>query len=167
MKKALVVYYSRTSLTRRIASEIGRAFDCEIEEIEDVRSRAGAWGFLKSAFQVLFNMRATIKPIKHDPARFDLVIIGTPIWMGNLALPIRTYVVEHQAAIKEMAFFCTYGQGNWQDALRDLRGLTGKWPVATLAIADSEITDASHGENLRRYLGRLSDHAAPRLKATA
>src|SRR5262249_39368530 len=51
MKRTLVVYYSRTGITGRIANEIAGALDCEIEEIQGVRPCAAAMGFLRSAFR--------------------------------------------------------------------------------------------------------------------
>ena len=125
------------------------------------------WGFLRPAFQALFNIPAAIKPIKNDPALFDLVVIGSPIWLGNMASPVRTYVAEHEGDIQKFAFFCTRGRGAWEKALRDMRELTGRWPIATVALAGSEISEGGYKEKLEKYFHRLSDQTAPRLKAIA
>jgi hypothetical protein len=66
-----------------------------------------------------------------------------------------------------MAFFCTYRSGGWENALRDIRSITGRWPVATMALTDGQVNEGAYKEKLQRYLYRLSDHTAPRLKAIA
>jgi flavodoxin len=167
MKKTLVVYYSRTGFTRRIATEVATGLGyCDIEELQEYGSRSGAWGFLRSALQSLFNIRAAIKPTRNSPALFDLVIIATPVWVGRMAAPIRTYLDRHQD-IKEIGLVCTYGRSGWENVLREIRSTTGRWPVASVALTDDEITARSYSGKLARYLARLSDYTAPRLKAIA
>ena len=33
-----------------------------------------------------------IEPPVRDPTRYSLVVIGTPIWMDNVASPVRSYL---------------------------------------------------------------------------
>jgi flavodoxin len=167
MKRILIVYYSRTGFTRRIAKEIAGAFDCEIEEIREFGGRSGALGLLRSVFQAATNRTARLKPMMSDPASFDLVVIGSPVWVGHIAAPVRAYMNQHQAKIKAMAFVCTYRGAGWENALRDMRALAGRWPVATLALTNGEITEGAYKEKLQKYIHRLSDHIALRLKAVA
>ncbi|MEI6774938.1 MAG: hypothetical protein WCL18_09565 [bacterium] len=41
MKKILVLYYSRTGITKKLATFIGDVLDADIEEIVDTKNRSG------------------------------------------------------------------------------------------------------------------------------
>jgi flavodoxin len=45
-KKILAVYCSRTGTTRKIANEISSKLDCDVEEIIDLKTRAGPIGYM-------------------------------------------------------------------------------------------------------------------------
>ncbi|MGZ7109578.1 MAG: flavodoxin family protein, partial [Methanobacterium sp.] len=46
--KILVVFYSRTDNTRKVAEEIKNSLDCDIEEIIDTQNRSGPLGYMRS-----------------------------------------------------------------------------------------------------------------------
>jgi flavodoxin len=46
--KALIVYYSRTGRTKKIAKEIQLGIKAEIEEIKDSKNRKGILGWLSA-----------------------------------------------------------------------------------------------------------------------
>ena len=46
--KNLVVYYSRTGRTKKIAKEIQERLNADIEEIHDVKNREGILGWLSA-----------------------------------------------------------------------------------------------------------------------
>jgi flavodoxin len=137
--KALVVFYSRTGNTREVAQAIAKEMPCDIEEIYDTQKRSGVIGWIKSGYQANRHKLTVLKEIKHDPAEYDLVIIGTPIWAGFPAVPISTYLVENKDKFKEVAFFGTYGGSGFPKAVHYMTELSGKEPVETLGIKAEEI----------------------------
>ncbi|MBA7547536.1 hypothetical protein ES705_39958 [subsurface metagenome] len=46
--RILVVYYSKTGHTRKIAQDIAQQMNVDLEEITDLDERGGTLGFLKS-----------------------------------------------------------------------------------------------------------------------
>ncbi len=139
--KALVVFYSRTGNTREVAQAIAREMPCDIEEIYDTQSRSGIIGWLKSGYQANRQKLTVLKPTNHDPADYDLVIIGTPIWAGFPAVPISTYLVENKDKFNRVAFFATYGGSGFKKTVQKMRQLCGKEPLETLGIKAEEIKD--------------------------
>lgn len=137
--KALVVYYSRTNNTRDIAQDIAQKMSCDIEEIHDTQKRSGIIGWLKSGYQANKGKLTKLEPIEKDPADYDLVIIGTPIWAGFPSVPIRTYLVENKDKFKKVAFFCTYGSSGFPKATKTMSEICGMEPVETLGITVKEI----------------------------
>lgn len=137
--KALVVYYSRSGNTREVAQSIAREMQCDIEEIHDTQNRSGIIGWIKSAYQANRGKLTTIKPLEKDPSDYDLVVVGTPIWAGFPAVPVKTYLLENKDKFKDVAFFTTYGGSGFPKTVRTMVEASGKEPVQKLGIKSDEI----------------------------
>lgn len=145
--KTLVIYYSRTGNTKQVAEVIGADLEADIVRIEDVADRTGALGYLRSGLDALLGRSGSIRPTETDPAGYDLVIIGSPVWSGRLATPVRTYIADNNTALKYVAFFCTEGAYGGPRVFKTMQDLAGHHPIATLEVT---------GANLRSgdYLGK-------------
>lgn len=51
--KALVVYYSRTGTTRRLAEVLAKALQADIELVIDKKNRSGTLGYLRPVAEAL------------------------------------------------------------------------------------------------------------------
>jgi flavodoxin len=145
--KVLVVYYSRTGTTKQVADAISTTFGCDVEEIVDTRNRQGVLGYLRAALDAGFRRLTTLKPTRYDPAAYDLVVAGTPVWNGSLSPPVRTYLTMHKGRLKHVAFFCTYGGSGGRRAFRQMADACGIKPLDLLDIREA---DVKHGEHKRR-----------------
>ena len=150
MNKVLLVFYSRTGYTAGIAQDLANAGGWDVEQIHDRHSRLGAWGFVRSLFDVLLGRRPAIQPTAKNPEDYALVVLGAPVWMGKLSAPIRTYIARQRARFGQIAFYCTYGGRGAQQAASQCAALAGRPLAATLAITDVEI-------DLGRYWDKLSE----------
>ncbi|MDD3120070.1 MAG: flavodoxin [Candidatus Gracilibacteria bacterium] len=150
--KTLVVYYSRTGMTAKVAMEIARVLDCDIEEIIDLKDRSGAMGYLIAGRDALKKELAEIKKIEKNPEDYDLLVIGTPVWAFTMASAIRTYVVENKDKFKNVAFFATQGGEGAQRKFKDLKELTGKTPVFEIQLLTKEVTNGSFKGKLEELL---------------
>jgi flavodoxin len=135
--KTLVVYYSRTGNTRRLAEEIAKQLCCDIEEIQDMKERFGLFGWF-SGSRDAFRKFLTDIEFKLDPAEYDLVIIGTPVWSFNITPAVRTYFTRNIEKLNNVAFFLTNGSMGTERALNNMETLS-KTPVATLELHGSGI----------------------------
>ncbi len=93
--KTLVVYYSRTGSTKNAAEHIAKQLGADLDELIDSKNRMGLWGWLMAGRDALRKYTTTLMDIKKNPADYDLVIIGTPIWAGTITPAIRTYVIKY------------------------------------------------------------------------
>ena len=107
--KVLVVFYSRSGTTRRIAKALSEALKCDLEEITEPRRRTGFLGYIRSLLEASRKRPSTIAPKKHDVSLYDLVIIGTPVWAWSLSSPVRAYLMATASQLPKVAFFCTLG----------------------------------------------------------
>lgn len=87
--KILIIYYSRTGFTKKVAEELAAEWKCNVEAIEDVKSRGGFMGYMRSVFEALKKKLPDIKPMQTDPSQYKLVVIGSPVWASNIPSPVR------------------------------------------------------------------------------
>ncbi len=83
--KILVVYYSRTGTTRKVAQAIAEATHADMEEIVPVRGYKGPLGWLRAGREGSSRRPAEIAPLQKDPTAYDVVVAGTPIWGWNVS----------------------------------------------------------------------------------
>lgn len=160
MPAPLVVFFSRTGHTRRIAYEIAAALDADIGEIHEPGDRRGLLGYLRSSVEAVFGMTPRLSPDRLDLRQRPLVIVGTPIWFWNIASPVRSFLLGHRTRMGRVAFFCTFGGSGERRVLRDLRSLCGRAPVATLALTERQCAAGAHDDELARFVARLRQGTA-------
>jgi flavodoxin len=130
--KTLVVYYSKTGNTRRLAEEISKQLCCDIEEIHDKKNRSGTIGWF-SGSRDAFRKFLTDIEFNLDPSGYDLVVIGTPVWSFNITPAVRTYFTRNIEKLNNVAFFLT-GEGlGIKGAFKDMEALSST-PVASFEL---------------------------------
>ena len=149
--KTLVVYYSRTGNTRKAGKEIARQLKADEEEILDVKNRSGPIGWLKSGRDAQKKILSEIKPTKKDPSKYDLTIVGTPIWAWTVSSPVRTYLSKNK--FKKVAFFCTCG-GDSGKAFVEMETASKK-PVASLVISEKELKENTYQQKIKEFVVSL------------
>lgn len=159
--KALIVYYSRTGVTRtaaeRIAQDLrGLGAEAAVEEIVDRKDRSGALGWLSGGRDAAMKRPADIEPMKADPAGFDIVVIGTPVWAWTMTPAIRAFCEQKRDSCAKAAFFCTMGSSGDKGAFKAMTDLCGKEPAATLALCERHVNK----EDPEEYLAKVAAFAA-------
>lgn len=149
MKKILVVYYSRTGHTKKIAEEITKNLNADIDEIIDKKKRKGFFKFLSSGREALKGNLTEIE-FNKKVEDYDLVIIGTPTWAGTIPPAIRTYLSKNKP--KNVAFFCTHGGETTGKVFEELEKLSKK-PLATLSVRAKEID--SSDKKIKKFCEKL------------
>lgn len=150
--KILVAYYSRTGTTKKVAESISKLLKCDCEEILDVKSRAGPIGYIKSGKEATLKKLALIKPTKKDPKKYDLVIIGTPVWAFTMSSPIRTYISGNKDFFKKLAFFCTMGGSGDTGTFKDMETLCNKKPIQIMSLKTKEVLDKKHLSSVKEFV---------------
>lgn len=139
MKRILIAYYSRTNTTKQIAEFLAGALNCDIEQIETTKDRKGPVGYLMSGRESTLKIPAEIKSIQKNPADYDMVIVGTPIWSFTLSSPIHAYLEQNKEKLPQVAYFCTMGGSGDQRAFSEMERISGKKPLATLTLLTKEV----------------------------
>ena len=153
--KPLVVFYSRTGSTKKVGEAIAQTLNCDSEELIDTKKRGGPMGFVRSGRDAREKALTTLADTKHDPASYDLVILGTPIWGGTLSSAIRTYITNNKSTFKRVAFFCTQGGTKNQQLFEEMQALCEKPPVNILALQEKEVKKGAFQEKIRQFVDGL------------
>jgi len=114
-----------------------------MEEIIDMKKRSGICGFLIGGRDALMRKETKINEIKKDPSKYDLIIVGSPLWAGNMAPAIRTYLNKYKADIKSVAFFATSGSSNQEKIFEEAKNLLDKEFISLMGICTKELKDDS------------------------
>ncbi|MFX1453593.1 MAG: flavodoxin family protein [Promethearchaeota archaeon] len=155
--KSLVVFYSRTGTTKKIAELISSNLKSEIEEIIDTTKRTGfIIGFLKSGYAAMKEKLTIIEEIQKSPELYDLIILGTPIWASRMTPAIRTYISKNKSKFKRVAFFCTEGGNKGFKAFESMETFCDIKPLSTLEINKKEIKEGSHIDKIKSFTQKLT-----------
>lgn len=135
--KVLVVFYSRDGHTRRAAEIIADTLKADIDEVVDKKPRKGIFGFLKAGYDATRGKTTAIIFTK-DPGKYDIVVVGTPVWNGRVTPAVRTYLMRNRRNIKRCVFFATCAERAGK-CLRQMRDLYGSDVLAERIILRNEV----------------------------
>lgn len=155
----LIAHYSRTGNNDLIASKLWEKYRCDMENIDDLVDRKGPFGIPRSAFESFFHLGAKLKPLKHDPSKYSLVILCTPAWVGNLPSPMRSYLIKNKNKFRNIAIVSISGKGDNPKVISAISQLTGKEPVAVLQMPVSKPGNKKEMDAMNKLLtvGELSE----------
>lgn len=142
MKKTLVVFHSRSGHTRRVAQALASRLAADLDEIVPLQPHADdRIGYAQCTLEAMAALTPAIVPPAKDPSRYGLVIIGTPTWFWSVSSPVRTWLVQQQAALGKtrVAFFCTMGGSGAPIVFSRMGALVEREPEATLALTQAQV----------------------------
>jgi flavodoxin len=132
--KTLVVYYSWGGNTAKVAQRLAGVLKADVEEIRETKKRRKILGFVRSGFEAARKKKPPIHALTRDPGNYDLIVIGTPMWAGTFASPVRTFLDRYGDGIKKAAYVLTMGGDNEGKAFSEMSDILGAQPAATLKL---------------------------------
>ena len=123
--KKILVYYSMTGNTDYVAKFIKNIIDIDLLRIEPVKEYPNSgfkkffWGGKSALMKETPNLNKYI--FKAD--KYDEIIIGSPIWAGNIAPPIRTFIKENKDKLsnKKISLVISNSGGNPNRAVEGVK----------------------------------------------
>lgn len=155
--KFLVVFYSRTGTTKRLAEAISIVLKCDIDEIREPTNRNGILGYLRSGKEAAWReLPKILKPIK-NPENYDVVIIGTPVWSATMASPVRSYINENREKFKNLAFFSSCSSVGGITFL-EMGKFSKKKPLANMELKTNEILKGGYIQKINDFISRIKEN---------
>jgi len=151
--KILVAYYSRTGITKKVASFMSEDLKAHIDEIIDSVDRSGAIGYLKAGKDASMK-KSTKITFNKNPKDYDMIIIGGPVWAWTMSPAIRTYVTENKDILKtkKIAFFATQGSDGAEKKFKAMQEIIGTKPVATMTINSRDIKNEEYKNKAKTFI---------------
>ncbi len=156
-QKTLVVYYSRTGTTGKVAEYIRDRLAADIEEIHDKKNRRGPIGWLMAGRDAGNKSLTVIETPSKEPSGYDLVVIGTPVWNDTVSSPIRTYITEYEQRFNQVALFSTQDSEE-ANAVPDMEAILGRAPIASIQLQrKQDVESGDYKVKLTGYLEKLTE----------
>lgn len=158
--KTLVVYYSATGYTEKVANYIAEATGGELFKLEPVEEYSSAdldWTKKDSRVsrehdnqeERVMDLVASTVP---DWESYDTIFIGYPIWWGIAAWPVDRFIADNDFTEKTVIPFCTSsssGLGESGELLEEAAG-TGEW------LTGERFRSGVSEESVREWVESLS-----------
>ena len=127
--KAVIVYYSLTGTTQKLAERMAGMLQCD-------------------------TLRLPLFSRKVLEGQYDLVIVGTPIWLYGPAFPTGGFLSRNKGKLPEVAFFCTY-QTTIGASFSKMEHKCGKKPLGSLKLKAGEIGSEAGDQQLKECLDKI------------
>lgn len=110
-RKAIIIYYSQTNNTRKMAEFIKEQSGFDIEEIKLVKPYTAGFSELveQTRGEYQRGYLPPMHPLKADLSTYDMVLVGSPLWVYTLSLPVMSFLTEYDLSGKTVVPFCTRG----------------------------------------------------------
>ena len=125
--RKLVVFYSLEGSTRRIAAAIAETVGADQLELKP-QKEINSQGFMKFVWggsQVVTKKAPPLLPLEKNPADYDLLFIGTPVWAFSFAPALNTFFQTVRLNGKKVALFCCNEGGRGKTFENMRQALTG------------------------------------------
>ena len=125
--KTIVVYYSLEGNTQYAAERIAQALGAGLLRLRPKKAYpdSGFKKFFWGGKSAVMAETPALEPYDFDPAAWDRIILGFPVWAGNVTPPIRTFIKENDLRGKRIAAFACQSGAGAEKALSKLKAALG------------------------------------------
>lgn len=102
--RVAIVYYTQTGRTRLVAHYIkdlliASKHQVDLYELRCVREYGN--NFPRMLIDVLLGRTVEFSGVEgYDPKNYDLLIVGTPIWVGRISPPLKSFLIKYRDVVK-------------------------------------------------------------------
>ena len=155
MKRALVAYFSASSVTAKLAQRLAEAAGADLFEIAPTTPYTKAdlnWMNKNSRSTIEMNDRACRPPMARmtDIAAYDVIFVGFPVWWYREPSIIDTFMESGDFTGKTVVPFCTSGGSGLGDTPRNLQALAKGAAVE----AGKRFTGRTSADELKAWAAR-------------
>lgn len=155
MNKILVVAYSYTGTSLRLAQWLCGLRGWALGHIDEVAPRHGAAGTLSCVVDSLLRRRPEIEYVGPPPGDFDTVVLVSPIWAYRLAGPMRSFVARYEQQLPDIAVISVMGGKGAPNAVAEIGALAGRSPLLSTAFTQREVEDGRCAPRLQAFADAL------------
>ena len=129
--KMLVVYYSWSGNTKKVAEFIAKHTGADVLELVPQTPYPSQYSKTVEIARKEVNakFKAPLKTPIPDLSKYDTIFVGSPNWWGTISSPIRTFLSDAELAGKSIAPFMTHEGSRMGRAVEDIKSICPKSKV--------------------------------------
>ncbi len=155
--KSLILYYSRSGATAKVANALGTALSADIKEIKCPRYQSGWFAYLRAGYDSVKGRLPLIDVPEVVFEDYDLVIIGAPIWTSYPALPLRSFLAQKPELPGRVAVFLTYGgHSPAEKAVKMVEGLLHIPLEVSLELPHDQVVEGRYSDAVDTFVAKLN-----------
>ncbi len=148
----VIVYYSFSGNNELLARHLQQQSGADLVRIVEIKRRT-TWTIFLDMF---LHRLPRIHLPKIHPGQYDHFILLTPIWMGRVASPMRTFLKQESDIINSYSFISLCGGSN-PDLRKELTRLIGKAPLRMTELTTSAVRGTRSAEQLETMEHQLAE----------
>ena len=158
--KTIIVYFSLEGNTDYAAAQIASGTGADLLRIKSVKEypNKGLRKFLWGGKSAMMSETPKLEPYGFDPDAYDRIIIGFPVWAGNITPPIRTFIKENNLTGKTIAAFACQSGAGAEKAFNRLKDALGIQELAAeLILIDPKTKPSDENEQkIQKFVEKLN-----------
>lgn len=162
--KTLVIYYSQTGNSRKVAQLLASKLNAETAEITCDAYKRGFTAGLRLAWDILVRGKPPIETPNLDLNQYDLIVAGGPVWAGHPAAPLRSFVSKLGSQHKTALFLTCNGTSKSSPGEKALDELSAAAPMAPIAVRlfkEAEIASPELQRSVAAFAAALEPQQEP------
>jgi len=108
--KSLIIYYSLDGNVKLLSETMAKEIGADILPLQP-KKEIEAGSFMKYFWggrQIVMKSTPELEVLSLNPNDYDLIILGTPVWMGDYTPAIRSFLTNNPLVNKKLAIFCSH-----------------------------------------------------------
>ncbi|MDR2597491.1 MAG: NAD(P)H-dependent oxidoreductase [Treponema sp.] len=130
--KTLILFYSFSGNTRKLASKKAAETGADIEEVIELKRMFVLKAYFIGAYSAIKRKKTEIQPIKSQLNGYEKIIIMAPVWAGNPA-PAFNSIVEQLPSGKKVELVMVSAGGGTKNSAEGTKNL--------ITMRGCEVTD--------------------------
>jgi len=114
--KTLILYYSFSGNTRKLASQKAAETGADIEEIIETKKMFVLKAYILGAYRAMKRKKTDIQPIKSQLNDYEKIIIMVPVWASNPAPAFNSIIEQLPSGKKVELIMVSAGSGTKSSA---------------------------------------------------
>lgn len=119
--KTIVLYYSRSRKTAKVAETLAEELSADIQEIKDVKERSGFLNYLGASVDAFRESKTKISPDNLNLDDYGIIYIGSPTWAGKPSPAIITFIDQADLKGKDVILFATMGSQGAKNVIKRMQ----------------------------------------------
>lgn len=155
---ALVLYYSNTGNTQKVAKALAEQLGADLAEIT-CQTYLAWYGPLAMAWDIFTRHRPRVSVVAPKDAHYDLVVVGGPVWAAHVAPPVLSALRMLPTADATAVFVTCRGtspNSPPDPALAEMRAATPPTVVASRIFREEEIRGPSLARGIAEFAAGMT-----------